>query len=451
MTKHASSLVGFAHNWIGGNPHGLSGLAGTLYGYQPEIDDVTTTLNGKVGNLVNDAGWSGDAAEAFRESWEGDSLGAQALSSVIESAGDVVNQLAVVLANLESGLEAAADEAGKQGVPISGDGTVPAGPLPAAAAKVAEEYTELRQEYLQTATQARDQATGALQSIYASIAPPAAGQDGPSPADDNTIADYLRGFWTIPSGYRKRVEATVAKLQKKADRAKAEWIKARDSRPNPRVQMPRDVKDSLHNARTELSEAKTTLANAEVGERKLPFSKSLDTRLADVFTNLAKEADGADQLHTLGKLRKFVGDIPVLDTVSAGLGTILSAKEDMQEGQPWYEAVPEDALANVGGVAAGAAVGGLAASAIAGAAFVGAPVAAVAVGAAVGGAVAFGVGDFVDNAFHEHWDEDIHQDGVVDGVAVGIGHTAAKTWDDAKHVASGIGHAASSVWHGIFG
>ncbi|HEX3646946.1 MAG TPA: hypothetical protein VHV49_00885, partial [Pseudonocardiaceae bacterium] len=375
MAKHASSLVGFAHNWIPGNPHALSGLAGALYGYQPEIDDVTTTLNGRVGNLVHDAGWSGDAAEAFRDSWDGDSLAAQALSSVIESAGDVVDRLAVVLAKLEAGLEAAADEARRQHVPITGEGTVEPGPIPAAAAQVATEYDQLRQEYLRTATEARDQATGSLQKIYGSIAPPDAGRGGTTPSDANTLADYLRGFWAIPSAYRKTMDAQVAKLRTKAANAKAEWVKARDSRPNPHVRMPQDVKDALHDARADLKGAQQTLADAETAEKKLPFSKVLDTRLADVFAGLGKEADAAGELDTLDRFEKFAGDIPVVDVAAAGIGTFLSAKDDIEKGQPWYEAVPEDALANVGGIAAGAAVGGAVGGAIAGASFVGAPVA----------------------------------------------------------------------------
>ena len=73
-----------------------------------------------------------------------------------------------------------------------------------------------------------------------------------------------------------------------------------------------------------------------------------------------------------------------------------------------------------------------------------APLVAVGGAALVGGAVAVGVGDLVYEGFHEHWDEDIQQHGVVVGIADGVGHTFANTGKD-------IGHMASSVWHGIFG
>jgi hypothetical protein len=378
-------------------------------------------------------------------------VAAQALASVMESTGDVLDHLAVSLAQLESGLESAADEARKAGVPVGADGKPPTGPVPAGAAQTASDYAELWQQYMDTATDARDDATGSLQQIYAQIAPPGVGQGGTTPADANTLGDYLRGFWAIPSAYRKTMDAQVADLKNKVATAKAAWIKARDSRPNPNVKMPQDVKDALHDARAELQDARTTLAEAEQAENKLPFSKLLDTRLSDVFGALAKEADAAGEMNALDKIEKFAGDIPVIDVAAAGLGTYFNAKDDIEKGQPWYEAVPEDALANVGGVAAGAAAGTLVTGAIAGASFVGAPVAAVAAGAVVGGAVAVGVGDFVDNAFHEHWDEDIQQHGVMGGIADGIGHTAGKTWSDVTQLGSDIGHTASSVWHGIFG
>jgi len=63
--KSPSALAPFAHNWIGGDIHGLSAYAGTLYGYVPEITDVATALDGKVKQIVGAAGWQGSAASAF--------------------------------------------------------------------------------------------------------------------------------------------------------------------------------------------------------------------------------------------------------------------------------------------------------------------------------------------------------------------------------------------------
>ena len=43
--KSPSALAPFAHDWIGGDIHGLSAYAGTLYGYVPRLSDVATALD----------------------------------------------------------------------------------------------------------------------------------------------------------------------------------------------------------------------------------------------------------------------------------------------------------------------------------------------------------------------------------------------------------------------
>jgi hypothetical protein len=63
-------LMPFAYDWAGGDIHGLSGLAGTLYGYPPKMADVVTALDKKVGQIVGDAGWQGSAAKSFSSHWD---------------------------------------------------------------------------------------------------------------------------------------------------------------------------------------------------------------------------------------------------------------------------------------------------------------------------------------------------------------------------------------------
>ncbi len=247
------------------------------------------------------------------------------------------------------------------------------------------------------------------------------------------MLDYLRGLWTIPSAYHKVVESDAEDLTKAAIEAKAAWVAARDARPNPNVAMPQGVKDKLHNARTELAAAEQDLKAAENAEAKAPLSKILDYRvgnLASGISNLlgsglvnaegqrtptsaggegvdgasgtvAGADDGTESLLT--KLVGLVKDIPVIDLGAAGVGTILGSIQAIDGGKPWYEAIPESALANMGGLAVGAAVGTAVAGGIAGLSFVGAPVAAVAAGAVVGGVVAIGVSDLATNLFDENW------------------------------------------------
>ena len=117
--KSPSALAPFSHDWIGGDIHGLSAYAGTLYGYVPEINDVSAALDGKVKQIVGAAGWQGSAAAAFTKAWDHDAEGATALATVTSSTGNIVDWLAVTLSKIESALEQAAGQAAGQGVPIA--------------------------------------------------------------------------------------------------------------------------------------------------------------------------------------------------------------------------------------------------------------------------------------------------------------------------------------------
>jgi hypothetical protein len=207
--------------------------------------------------------------------------------------------------------------------------------------------------------------------------------------------------------------------------------------------MPQDVKDALHDARAKLKGVNDRLTSAESVEGKSPLAKSLDVRLSSVFTGLTAEADAAGRLSFLQKTVKFAGDIPVIDVLAAGAGTYFGAKDDMEKGMPWYEAVPENALSNVAGLAVGGVAGAAVYGAVAGAGFAGATVVGVGAAAVVGGAVAVGVGDFAGNLFHEHWDEDMKKDGFFGGIGDGIGHAAGNTVSD-------MGKLGSKIWHSIF-
>jgi hypothetical protein len=57
-------------------------------------------------------------------------------------------------------------------------------------------------------------------------------------------------------------------------------------------------------------------------------------------------------------------------------------------------------------------------------------------------AVVIGATGVIDHAFHEHWSEDIHKDGVVGGVLHGSGHVLSQTGDDFKRL-------GKDVWGGI--
>ncbi|MFD0512879.1 hypothetical protein ACFQ0Q_25845 [Streptomyces aureus] len=151
-----------------------------------------------------------------------------------------------------------------------------------------------------------------------------------------------------------------------------------------------------------------------------------------------KLADAADALRAgegVEKLPDFLKEIPVLDVAAAGTCGLLEASDDHDKGWSWQHSIAVDGGANVGGLVAGTAI---AAGLVAAAPF-DVPVAVV---AGVGGAVVIGATGVIDHAFHEHWSEDIHQDGVVGGVLHGSGHVLSQTGDDFKRL-------GKDVWGGI--
>ncbi|MDH6132814.1 uncharacterized protein YukE [Kitasatospora sp. MAA4] len=470
-SKKPTQLDGFAHTWVGGDIHGLSALAGTLYGYLPKIDEAVTFLNNSVSKVAHDAGWSGDAAGAFQQAWGTDALAAQALQSVISATGDALDTLAVQLAAIESALEDGADHARTQGVAIGADGQPPAAapsvgppssPPPAnpAAAQAASDYATLWTQSLQVAEQARVDAATTLKGIYDQVAPPKTGTDSAlATGDKGTVGDYLRGLWAVPSAYSKTVGEQAEKLRGDAAAAQAAWTAAKNARPNPNIPMPKDVKDNLHDTRLKLADVETKLTAAEALESKTVLSSKLDTRLTTALSLIGVEARTSAELGAFQKTEKFIGDVPFLDAIAAVDGTYFMARDDIQKGQPWYEAVPEDALANVGSLAVGAVAGTLAAGAAdaigTGLGFAGAGVIGVASGAVIGGVVCVGVGDLTSNLFHEHWDEDMHKDGFWGGLGDGIGHSVSKTGSDMADLASKTGSTVENLgkkaWHGIFG
>lgn len=431
--KSPSPLAAFAYNWIGGDIHGLSAFSGTLYGYVPEVTNVVTALDNRVQRIVGDASWTGSAASAFTKAWEKDSSGATALGLVISQTGDIVNGLAVNLAKIENALEQAADQAAKNKVPIGADGQPPqmclADPN---AEKWRADYQQFYNDCMLEASTARTQAATELQFVYGQIKPPAPGDPGLSPSDYNSLADYLRGFWALPTGYRKYIEGKVPDLESKVQTAitnAREEARQANGRFGP-------WKDSgiqgVDGAKAELGSTRTTLADAATHENL--FTKALAYSPKDIpaVSGALDEADG------LSKILKAASDIPVIDIAAAGVGTYLGAQQDINEfHRPAAIAYPAEAASNLAGLGAGVAAGAGIAAVVGGA-----PVVGVAVGVAVGGVVAIGVGDFGHNLIDENWGADIHQHGVAMGVLDGIGDSAVKTGKD-------IGHMVTSVWHGL--
>lgn len=463
-----SALAPFSYDWIGGDIRGLSGLAGTLYGYAPDITDVASALDSQVSDLVGASGWQGSAAAAFSSAWDKDGEAARAVGVTSDNMGSVIDWLAVRLSQIECDLEQGAADASRHGVAIGPDGAPPgvcyAAPTSSTSAQQAEmeAWTTAYQEYYQTclnaANRAREEAAGALGEIGQKIT--GTSQSGMNPGDDNTVGDLLGDLLAVPSANRRSIEEKIGDIRGEEHSAIEEAKASKLS--------PEDLVDKLASADDNLASADVDLTVAKGQENVI--SKLLDVRVGDVtdgvnqlLSRLAAQpggakatdpggggdggdgADGADGADgVLGKLVDFGEDIPVLDVLAGLVGTGLSTYNDVENGQSLAVALPEEAASNTAGLVTGAVVGSAVATAVGGGLLGGA----LAVG--VAGVVAYGVGDFADNLFHENWDSDVHQYGVVGGVLYGIGDAEVNTGKDFVSVGKDVGHTVAHLWDSMF-
>ena len=216
--KSPSALAPFAYDWIGGNIHGLSAYAGTLYGYVPEINGVATSLGGTVKQIVGGAGWQGSAASAFTQAWDKDAVGASDLAKVTSATGDVVNWLAVALSKIEAALEQAADQAESHGVTIGSDGQPPQACL---ANPTAESWRASYQGFwnrcMLDAVKARSTAASQLQGIGDLILGKhggnGSGDGGLQKGDWTAIGDVLAGFLGAQTRFRGFVDLRVGRAK----------------------------------------------------------------------------------------------------------------------------------------------------------------------------------------------------------------------------------------------
>jgi uncharacterized protein YukE len=439
--KSPSALAPFAHNWVGGDIHGLSAYAGTLYGYAPKINDVATALNSKVSQTVGGASWQGSAATAFSGAWDRDAQGCTALTTMTTATGDVVNWLAVNLSQLESALETAADKTAAHGVTIGPNGEPPQECLANATAESwRAAYQTFYNQAMHDAVNARNEAAGELQNIFNGVT-----GSSLKPGDRTSWNDVLLGFLGAKTRYRAWVEGEVESLKNLKNAAAAKAIAdARQADGKFGKWSPED-RQAFDDAKTKFGAGEDQLAGAENAEGM--FSKVMGFSANDIpaVSKALEDSSG---------LLKAGADLPFVDVAAAGAATYFNAQEDIADGIPAYAAYPSEAagsaLSLAGGYVAGDAATGVVAGVLTdGGALAGLGVGATGVGIVAGGAgvlaggvVAYGVGDFVHNMIDENWAKDIHNDGVVGGVAVG-------TWHSVENTGKDLAHTASSIWHGV--
>jgi hypothetical protein len=438
----------FSRSLIGGDVAGLDALAMKLKLYPPQAQSVIDALDGRVEGLVHDAGWWGDAADHFKRRWKGDAITAEVLKKVVVAVSGIVFDLAGILRTLESVLEQAADDARAAGVPVTPYGDLL--PLPPDASpsvlQAATVYSEIQRYAMATARRARLQATDQLQAVESMIGPPSNPQAAALPPDAWASAgDSLMTLYALPSSAGRNLRARIPELRHEREAALDRWREARDQARLDKTKIPDDIKVDHKATLQALNEANAELDSVERFDSR--WTKLIDLRISDVTPGLKAASEAS-------RAARFLGDVPVVDVAAGIVATGLLSYDDMQKGDDW-SAVPKEASAQAAGIVAGVAAGvAVGVVVVGGAALIGvsAPVIVV-VGAAaiVGGVVAFGVGDAVSNAWHEHWDEDIHQYGVVGGVGHGLANVGTNTLKDFGHVKDAIGSTATNLWKGIFG
>jgi hypothetical protein len=434
-----------ADSWVGGDTATLRALVEALRPGKSRADTVVTYIDQDVQKISQDEGWTGDAATAFATHWEIASVATSAVGTFANAAAEVLDSLAGNLDQVDAVLKQAAADARADGAPIGAEGKPPIGPLTAAEKVPSDWYVAIWNQAQQQAQGFRVDADRDMLDVLHSIMQIVDGDSGEglAGADKVALADYIRGIGAIPSAVRSVLDGRTDDAGTAYQKARTAWLAARKATP-PGAKMPLDVKLARSGALKDLNALKSQLDALD--HQSHPVAKFLDVNVGDVIGALPKAGAAFAEAADGSKSLSFLSDVPVIDVAAAGLGTYFQATDDISKGESPGRAIAEDATSNVVGVAAGLAVGGAIVAGVAGA-----PVVVAGAAAVVGGAVAVGVGDLVYEGFHEHWDEDIQQDGVVGGIAAGTGHMFANTGKDLGHMGEGIGHGAKSLWHGVFG
>ena len=441
-------LAAFSHDWVGGDISGLRGVAQTLYGYVPHVQDLAHRLSVVASSLTGGGpgSWQGQAASAFTTAWRKQAMTAAALDEYVSAVAQAIDGLAVGLAQLENALELDAADVSSHGVQIGSDGNV-AGYSGSQGLEYAEAYLKVREQALSEATQAREAATQQLYSLYQQIMN---ANPHPNVGDAVTMSGLLADMLALPTAARRDVLAELKTLRGKELKVREEVAEAeRSGKP------AEDLLGESSKVTRGLQEADEELG--KTGKLESALSKLLDTRMSDVRGYLAGEAGpgkhvagntpedlqaaAGDEPRALEKLLNFGDDIPVIDVGTTLIGTAVGTYFDVKGGQSPGSALRDELISNTAGTVAANVAGGMAGAEIGselGAA--GGPI-----GIAVGAVVGYGVGDLTHHLLIEPWGKDREEYGAVLGTLYGAGHSEAATVDDARELAVGLGHDTGKV------
>lgn len=402
---------------------GLYGLNDDYKRLAETLDDSATYLSKKVGRLVQEAGWSGDAADAFQAAWGVDSAIQAAAAEAMHKTRDIVKVLADQLTEVRNAIGDAQDVARQAGLTVDSDGRATG-----TDEKALDAYEKSLHGQLSKAKRARSWATSKLNDVTAQIVPSKGDPPKLNEADTLTLSEVLRGVYTLPAATAVAGKGKLANLQQAAKEAKrthrkmrggtAEWEKL--------LQERRALRGQIQSQRMSLS-------SVESWTKAFKGSRAAGLTFGDV----------TDELRG-GKAGVLTG-INAAGGILTGAMVFFQAKDDVEKGWSW----PEALLKNGGAAAAGLAAG-IGVEAAVAAAPVEVPVAVSVVG---GVAVGYGVGTYAYELVHAgDWSDNIQEKGVVGGIGQSFAD-AGSAWveNDVKGLAEKAKNSVEGVWNGVFG
>lgn len=383
-----------------------------------ELAEVTHVLNTRVKDLVHDAGWSGAAADAFKQDWLVSSLASDAIVQAMARISTTMEHLAVVLREAQDDLDDAKDYAKKHNIPLDPQGH----PLPVA--MDVREYVERARGAVQKAKRARSDAAQSFGAIVRQLAP--GGQDDTLETSDTvTLADAARTLYGLPAA---RAAMTREKWNK-LNLARLDMKRMHKHMPKQSKEWKSFQADRLAN-RQEMRAVKAELTQLEKAAGKWKLSGNMEIEFARL----------REKLNLDGKF-KALDSIPVLGGVIAAGGIYLGVKDDMEKGWGFWHSVGVETGGTALSVGAGAGVAALAPE--------GVPIAAT---VAAGVVVGYGVGTYAGELFKNgHWEHNIHEHGVISGIGHSFGDASSRWWDeDVVGMGEKVGNSAKSMWNDVF-
>jgi hypothetical protein len=206
--------------WIGGDIRGLSVFAGVLCEYVRAIYGVVAELDRQFSELAEAGDGQASSARALRAAWDLDAAAARAVGCVADRTAEIVDQLAVRLAQIERQLEDAAEQARGHGVRIGANGTPPVQRSAQVRSMMAStwltwaaSYQDTHERSLLAAAQARQEAADAIMKYAGAATSGPEGirlSDAVALAEGSTVAQPLAGTTGDPG---RRVNPILAALQ----------------------------------------------------------------------------------------------------------------------------------------------------------------------------------------------------------------------------------------------